>query len=237
MTGWIGLAITAAVLVASLGAVACGGGSDGATATPVGNEKPGSIEGAATGPDGEPIGGLRVFIIGGTAPFPEIAPETDDTGLYQIAGAPPGTFQVAVHDRQGERVAVESIDVRSGETSRLNFSISADATSGDEDDLVSGPVSGVGPGISIGEALTSKLTGPLLINGLLHVQNDKARLCETLAESFPPQCAGRFLVVEGLDLMTVDGLRSEGSVTWSDQPVQILGTVEDEVLTVAGTVR
>ena len=237
MTGWIRLAITATVVVASLGALACGGVSDGATATPVSNERPGSIEGAATGPDGEPIGGLRVFIIGGTAPFPEIAPETDDAGLYQIAGVPPGTFQVAVHDRQGERVGVESIDVKSGEASTLNFSISTDATGDDKDDLVSGPVSGVGPGISIGEALTSNLTGPLLINGLLHVQNDQARLCETLRESFPPQCGGRFLKVEGLDLMTVDGLRSEGSVTWSDQPVQVLGTVEGEVLTVAGTVR
>ena len=116
-------------------------------------------------------------------------------------------------------------------------SVVAAACGNDEDDLVSGPVSGVGPGISIGEALTSNLTGPLLINGLLHVQNDQARLCETLAESFPPQCAGKFLEVEGLDLMTIDGLRSEGSVTWSGQPMQILGTVEGEVLTVAGTVR
>ena len=108
---------------------------------------------------------------------------------------------------------------------------------GDQDDLVSGPVSGVGPGISIGEVLTSNLTGPLLINGLLHVQNDQARLCETLAESFPPQCGGKFLEVESLDLRTMDGLRSEGSVTWSDQPVQVLGTVEGEVLTISGTVR
>ncbi len=237
MTGWIRLTITAAVVVASLGAVACGGGSDGATATPVSSERPGGIEGTVTGPDGEPIGGLRVFIIGGTAGFPEIAPETNDAGLYQIAGVPPGTFQVAVHDRQGERVGVGFIDVRSGKTSTLSIAISTDAIGSDEDDLVSGPVSGVGPGISIGEALTSNLAGPLLINGLLHVRNDQARLCETLMESFPPQCGGRFLEVEGLDLMTMDGLRNEGVVTWSDQPVQVLGTVEGEVLTVSGTVR
>ena len=227
MTGWIRLAITATVVVASLGALACGGGPDRATATSVSNERPGSIEGAVTDPDGEPIGGLRVFIIGGTAPFPEIAPETNDAGLYQIAGLTPGTFQVAVHDRQGERVGVESIDVRSGETSTLNFSIATDAAGGDEDDLVSGPVSGVGPGISIGEALTSNLTGPLLINGLLHVQNDQPRLCEWLAESLPPQCGGSFLEVEGLDLMTIDGLRSEGSVTWSDQPVPLTSPEDD----------
>ena len=119
------------------------------------------------------------------------------------------------------------------------------AACGDDGDLVSSPVSdvgpgissGVGPGISIGEALTSDLQGPLLINGQLHVQNGRARLCEALAESFPPQCAGRFLVAEGLDLKTIDGLTSEGSVTWSDQNVQVLGTVEGEVLTVSATVR
>ena len=33
-----------------------------------------------------------------------------------------------------------------------------------------GSISGVGPGISIGEAFTSNLTGPLLINGFLHAQ-------------------------------------------------------------------
>ena len=112
-------------------------------------------------------------------------------------------------------------------------SVVAAACGDDDDDPVSGPTIGVGPGLSIGEALTSNLTGPLLINGLLHVQNGQVRLCESLAESFPPQCAGRFLVVEGLDLTTMDGLTSEGSVTWSDQPVQVLGTVEGEVLTVA----
>ncbi len=49
------------------------------------------------------------------------------------------------------------------------------------------------------------------------------------------QCGGRSLAVEGLDLTTMAGLTSEGSVTWSDQLVQILGTVEGEVLTTAGT--
>ncbi len=107
----------------------------------------------------------------------------------------------------------------------------------DEGDVASGPISGVGPGISVDEALTSNLKGPLLINGLLHVEDGQVRLCAVLAESFPPQCGGRFLVVKGLDLMKVDGLTREGPVTWSDRPVQVLGALEDGVLTVAGTVR
>ena len=115
-------------------------------------------------------------------------------------------------------------------------SVVAAACGGDDDDIVSDPISGVGPGISIGEALTSDLAGPLLVNGHLHVQNDQVRLCEVLAESLPLQCGGGILVVEGLDLTTIDGLTSQGSVIWSDQLVQVLGTVEGEVLTVAETV-
>ncbi len=112
------------------------------------------------------------------------------------------------------------------------------AACGDEEGgVASGPISGVGPGISVDEALTSNLKGPLLINGLLHVEDGQVRLCAVLAESFPPQCGGRFLVVKGLDLMKVDGLTREGPVTWSDRPVQVLGALEDGVLTVAGTVR
>ena len=110
------------------------------------------------------------------------------------------------------------------------------ASCGDDDgDLDSGPNSGVGPGISIGEALTPNLQGPLLINGHLHAQNGQVRLRELLAEFLPPLCGGRSLVVEGLDLMTTTGLTSQGSVTWSDQLVQVLGTVEGEVLAAAGT--
>ena len=41
------------------------------------------------------------------------------------------------------------------------------AACGDDDgDLDEGPISGVGPGISIAEALASKLEGPLLVNGI-----------------------------------------------------------------------
>ena len=112
-------------------------------------------------------------------------------------------------------------------------SVVAAACGDDSGDQDSSPVSGVGPGISIAEALTSNLEGPLLVNGHLHVQNGVVRLCEVLAESL---CGGGILVVKGLDLKTMDGLTSAGSVTWSDQLVQVLGTVEGEVLTVAETV-
>ena len=111
------------------------------------------------------------------------------------------------------------------------------AACGGDDNQVSSPVSGVGPGISIGEALNSDLEGPLLVNGRLHVQDGRTRLCEVLARARPPACSARFLEVEGLDLTSIDDLASEGSVTWSVGNVQILGTVDGDVLTVSGTVR
>ena len=116
-------------------------------------------------------------------------------------------------------------------------SVALAACGNDEGDQVSGPISGVGPGLSIAEALDSNLKDPLLVNGHLHVQNNQVRLCEVLAESLPPQCGGGILVVKGLDLKKMDGLTSAGSVTWSDQLVQVLGTVKGEVLTVSETVR
>ena len=63
------------------------------------------------------------------------------------------------------------------------------AACGDDGDPASTPVSsvgpgissGVGPGITVGVALITNLTGPLLINGQLHVENGRVRLCEVLA--------------------------------------------------------
>ncbi len=102
---------------------------------------------------------------------------------------------------------------------------------------VTGATLGVGPGLSVAEALSSTLDGPLLVNGFLVAVGDAVRLCEVLLESFPPQCGGESLVVEGLDLGSMEGLTTNQDVTWSDQTLQILGSVEGDVLTVAATAR
>ncbi len=103
-----------------------------------------------------------------------------------------------------------------------------------------GPSIGVGPGISVSDAIASDLDGPLLVNGFLVIQGgepddpEEVRICEVLAESFPPQCSGQFLLVEGLDLKSIEGLMSEGAVSWTDL-VQVGGTIDGEVLTVSAT--
>jgi hypothetical protein len=107
------------------------------------------------------------------------------------------------------------------------------------DDAASGPTVpqtsglGAGPGISIDDALASDSDEMLLVNGNLLAQDGEVRLCSALAESFPPQCGGASLVVEGLKLEEVDGLVSEGAVSWTDRPIQLLGVVGDGTLTVS----
>lgn len=98
-----------------------------------------------------------------------------------------------------------------------------------------GVVSAVGLGISVTDALNSTLEGPLLVNGFLHAVGDEVRLCAVLLESFPPQCGGDSLVVEGFDPSTVENLKTEGDVSWTDQPIQVLGEVEGGVITVSTT--
>ncbi len=98
-------------------------------------------------------------------------------------------------------------------------------------------VSGVGPGISVTEALDSTLTGPLLVNGFIVTAPDGlVYLAELLAESFPPQPGGDKLIVEGLDLDAFAGLISAQGITWSNETVQVLGIVADGTLTVSTTV-
>jgi hypothetical protein len=112
-----------------------------------------------------------------------------------------------------------------------------DSDSGADDGSAPAPsqVSGLGagPGISIEEALASDSDEQLLVNGNLLANGDDVRLCYALGESFPPSCSGPSLRVEGLKLEEVDGLVTEGDVSWTDRPFQLLGTVADGVLTVS----
>ena len=83
------------------------------------------------------------------------------------------------------------------------------------------------PGITVGEALGHQATDDLVtVTGSLLVDADgTVMLCEALAESFPPQCGGERLVIDGLDPSAVAGLQTEGDISWSDS-VTLFGSVE-----------
>lgn len=96
-----------------------------------------------------------------------------------------------------------------------------------------GPATGVGPGISVEQALEFETEQPVLVNGFLVVDAEgKVTLSSALAESLPPQPAGATLTVEGIDLDDYQLSESQG-VRWTDQVVQVLGTVEGETLVVS----
>lgn len=84
-------------------------------------------------------------------------------------------------------------------------------------------------GLSVEEAKASDLDSPLLVTGYIVADNEVVRLCDLLMESFPPQCGGESLLVEGLDL---DGYEtsSESGVRWTEAPTSILGEVDGETL-------
>lgn len=90
---------------------------------------------------------------------------------------------------------------------------------------------GAGPAIPVGQALAAASGQTLLVTGNLLAQGGEVRLCSALAESFPPQCGGGSLTVEGLKLEEVDGLVTEGDVSWTDRPIELLGVVADGTLT------
>jgi hypothetical protein len=97
-----------------------------------------------------------------------------------------------------------------------------------------GEEEGASPGF-VGVSIEYALDHPgeeLLVNGNLLALGDDVRLCHALAESFPPQCGGPSLHVEGLELTDVPDLTTNDDVGWTDYVLQLRGVVEDETLTV-----
>jgi hypothetical protein len=95
--------------------------------------------------------------------------------------------------------------------------------------------------ISVEEALASAPEGPVTVRGfLLAAEGDPVKLCAALAESYPPQCGVASLVVEGLDLSTVEGLTTPtepdyAHTSWTDAEIRLTGELEDGVLVVEGS--
>lgn len=97
-------------------------------------------------------------------------------------------------------------------------------------------VSGMGPGISIAEAIELGSDGPVLVNGFLFIDpNGNVRLASAMAESFPPQPGGDQLVVEGVHLEAYELSESQG-IRWTDEQVQVTGMVDGGTLVVTSTV-
>lgn len=74
------------------------------------------------------------------------------------------------------------------------------------------------------------MTGPAVVTGFLVDSGEDLRLCEALAESFPPQCGGESIALSDHDQVDPEDLQTEGSVTWTDSAVTISGEIVDGTL-------
>lgn len=106
---------------------------------------------------------------------------------------------------------------------------------GDEPDLSKEPgeVTGgfvVDGGLTVSEALSTDAEGVIAVHGFVVQDDSGIRLCELLAESFPPQCGGATLDLSGLGGVDLDELQSSQGVTWTDHPVTLVGEIVDGVL-------
>lgn len=85
-----------------------------------------------------------------------------------------------------------------------------------------------GGGLTVSEAISSDLEGPLQVRGYVV----DGRLCEALLESHPPQCGQPSLGIEG----DVDGDFEEAEgVRWTADQVSVLGEVESGVIRISET--
>ncbi len=88
------------------------------------------------------------------------------------------------------------------------------------------------------DSLTELLDSPaaaagsvVLVSAVLFDDGSEIRMCEVFAESFPPQCMGRSLMLTNTDLLEIDWTEHE-SVRWTDRSVPILGWVDGDTFVV-----
>jgi len=78
--------------------------------------------------------------------------------------------------------------------------------------------------LTVEEAL-ARGSGDAVVRGTLYVRGDDVRLCDGLAESYPPQCPGEHLVLEGAGART-GTLTREGEVAWGEGPTTVHGSLD-----------
>jgi predicted secreted protein len=79
--------------------------------------------------------------------------------------------------------------------------------------------------IEVAELLEGSSPTDASVVGFVIVNDRGARLCEALAESFPPQCGGSAVVIANPDALTV-ALEQEQGVRWTNERVRLDGTYD-----------
>ncbi|MGI9606321.1 MAG: hypothetical protein ACR2P0_09315 [Acidimicrobiales bacterium] len=79
--------------------------------------------------------------------------------------------------------------------------------------------------IEISDMLAGDAPVDVSVIGYVIIDGAGARLCEALAESFPPQCGGASVIIDNPDALTV-ALQQEQSVQWTDERVRLDGNYD-----------
>ncbi len=90
--------------------------------------------------------------------------------------------------------------------------------------------------MSVSEVLSGEVAGAAAVKGFLVVDAGGARLCEALAESYPPQCGGEALPITNYEEFLGVPLQEAQGVTWTDDVVSLLGLIVDGTLVVDPTI-
>lgn len=98
------------------------------------------------------------------------------------------------------------------------------------DDVVTGDGMVVDGGLTVADALSTDADGVIAVKGFVVAKGDDIRLCDALAESFPPQCGGESVKLDSLDAIDPDELKSEGDTQWTDNVQTVFGELNDGVL-------
>lgn len=78
-------------------------------------------------------------------------------------------------------------------------------------------------GVSVADATAQPIDGAFELRGFFFADDAGARMCETLLESFPPQCGGASIPLG--DFAVELPLSSEAGVSWTDQVVYLEGEI------------
>ena len=95
----------------------------------------------------------------------------------------------------------------------------------------------IGDGLTIPDAVAYEGNEVIAVHGYLVITSQQALLCETLAESYPPQCGGLNLTVTNPQAAATDGvLIEDGDTQWSPDVVVLLGHIAGSDFTIDTTV-
>ena len=89
--------------------------------------------------------------------------------------------------------------------------------------------------LSITDALSYQGSEPIAVAGYVVRTQEASRLCDGLAESYPPQCAGESIEITNPDTADAFTLIEEGNVQWSPERVTVIATVTSEGITIDPT--